>query len=205
VPLHENQTAQWQIGTFPNHEQIEPHWSINIKASWFFKLKLASRYKHNAPPPPVHPSQYRPTERRSSSVPIRDQVNPSMNTWLTFKERFYLESWLNWLRRARDPIIANTAREVRISPDTGDGNRKASAGRDGQCGGETEDPAEEGIRASHPAGGNGEAESRRRMGRSGRTESGGFRPCRRGRPVLAAELKFEIRKGPNWKCNMDFF
>ena len=62
-------------------------------------------------------------------------------------------------RESRDlgPSIAKAAREVRISPDTGDGGRQAGEGnRDG--GGETEDPAGEGARASHPAGGIGEAE-----------------------------------------------
>ena len=48
------------------------------------------------------------------------------------------------------PSIAKAAREVRISPDTGDGGRQAGEGnRDG--GGETEDPAGEGARASHGA------------------------------------------------------
>jgi len=69
------------------------------------------------------------------------------------------------------PSIAKAAREVRISPDTGDGGRQAGEGnRDG--GGETEDPAGEGARASHPAGGIGEAEgmAEARRGRGGRKE-----------------------------------
>jgi len=76
------------------------------------------------------------------------------------------------------PSIAKAAREVRISPDTGDGGRQAGEGnRDG--GGETEDPAGEGARASHPAGGIGEAEGMAEgVGAGGRrtTECGGFRP-----------------------------
>lgn len=83
-------------------------------------------------------------------------------------------------KRFGSSSIAKPAREVRSSPDTGDRGGKAGACGDGEGGGETEDPAEEGARASHPAGGIGEAKG---MGRSGRTESGVFRPCRRGRAV----------------------
>jgi hypothetical protein len=45
---------------------------------------------------------------------------------------------------------------VRISPDTGDGGREAGAGRDGDGGGEAEDPAEGRARTGHPGSGIGD-------------------------------------------------
>jgi len=46
--------------------------------------------------------------------------------------------------------LATAGRSVRISPDTGDGSREAGAGRDGDGGGEAEDPAEGRARTGHP-------------------------------------------------------